>query len=201
MTLQDVAKALEKNRYQVQIFSTKEEANQYLNQVLDQTVIGFGDSETLSQMKLYESLSTHNQVIDPKQSTDNDDFLCIAKACLAAEVFVTSVNGLSETGVLVNLDGTGNRVAGSLFGHRKVYYIIGRNKIAPTVEQTIWRVRNIAAPQNARRLQLRTPCAIRGDRCYNCASPDRICNGLLVQMKKMNDIAMEVILIDEELGF
>lgn len=201
MTLQDVAKALEKNRYQVQIFSTKEEANQYLNQVLDQTVIGFGDSETLSQMKLYESLSTHNQVIDPKQSTDNDDFLRIAKACLAAEVFVTSVNGLSETGVLVNLDGTGNRVAGSLFGHRKVYYIIGRNKIAPTVEQTIWRVRNIAAPQNARRLQLRTPCAIRGDRCYNCASPDRICNGLLVQMKKMNDIAMEVILIDEELGF
>ncbi len=201
MTLQDVAKALEKNRYQVQIFSTKEEANQYLNQVLDQTVIGFGDSETLSQMKLYESLSTHNQVIDPKQSTDNDDFLRIAKACLAAEVFVTSVNGLSETGVLVNLDGTGNRVAGSLFGHRKVYYIIGRNKIAPTVEQTIWRVRNIAAPQNARRLQLRTPCAIRGDRCYNCASSDRICNGLLVQMKKMNDIAMEVILIDEELGF
>lgn len=201
MTLQDVAKALEKNRYQVQIFSTKEEANQYLNQVLDQTVIGFGDSETLSQMKLYESLSTHNQVIDPKQSTDNDDFLRIAKACLAAEVFVTSVNGLSETGVLVNLDGTGNRVAGSLFGHRKVYYIIGRNKIAPTVEQTIWRVRNIAAPQNARRLQLRTPCAIKGDRCYNCASPDRICNGLLVQMKKMNDIAMEVILIDEELGF
>lgn len=201
MTLQDVAKALEKNRYQVQVFSTKEEANQYLNQVLDQTVIGFGDSETLSQMKLYESLSTHNQVIDPKQSTDNDDFLRIAKACLAAEVFVTSVNGLSETGVLVNLDGTGNRVAGSLFGHRKVYYIIGRNKIAPTVEQTIWRVRNIAAPQNARRLQLRTPCAIRGDRCYNCASPDRICNGLLVQMKKMNDIAMEVILIDEELGF
>lgn len=201
MTLQDVAKALEKNRYQVQIFSTKEEANQYLNQVLDQTVIGFGVSETLGQMKLYESLSTHNQVIDPKQSTGNDDFLRIAKACLAAEVFVTSVNGLSETGVLVNLDGTGNRVAGSLFGHRKVYYIIGRNKIAPTVEQTIWRVRNIAAPQNARRLQLRTPCAIRGDRCYNCASPDRICNGLLVQMKKMNDIAMEVILIDEELGF
>lgn len=201
MTLQDVAKALEKNRYQVQIFSTKEEANQYLNQVLDQTVIGFGDSATLSQMKLYESLSTHNQVIDPKQSTDEDDFLRIAKACLAAEVFVTSVNGLSETGVLVNLDGTGNRVAGSLFGHRKVYYIIGRNKIAPTVEQTIWRVRNIAAPQNARRLQLRTPCAIKGDRCYNCASPDRICNGLLVQMKKMNDIAMEVILIDEELGF
>ncbi|MGM9526019.1 MAG: winged helix-turn-helix transcriptional regulator [Peptococcaceae bacterium] len=107
MTLQDVAKALEKNRYQVQIFSTKEEANQYLNQVLDRTVIGFGDSETLSQMKLYESLSTHNQVIDPKQSTDNDDFLRIAKACLAAEVFVTSVNGLSETGVLVNLEQSG----------------------------------------------------------------------------------------------
>ena len=73
--------------------------------------------------------------------------------------------------------------------------------IAPDMEQAIWRVRNIAAPQNARRLKLRTPCAVKADKCYNCASPDRICNGLMIMMKKMNDIDMEVLLINAELGY
>lgn len=201
MELKQVANALEKNRYQVNIFVSAAQASAYLNHILDELTVGFGDSETLSQMGLYRTLSTHNTVLDPKQSVNNDDFLRIAKDCLTTEVFITSVNGLTADGVLVNLDGTGNRVAGALFGHRKVYYVIGRNKIAVDLEQAIWRVRNIAAPKNAQRLQLRTPCAIRGDKCYNCASPDRICNGLLIQMKKMNDIAMEVLLIDEDLGF
>lgn len=201
MQLHNVAKALEKNRYEVTVFETKEEAVQYLDGLFDHAIIGFGDSETMKQMHLYETLSTHNQVIDPSQSTDNDDFLRIAKECLTTDVFLTSANSVTEDGVLVNLDGTGNRVAGSLFGHKKVYYIVGRNKIVPDIQQAIWRVRNIAAPQNAKRLKLRTPCAIKGDKCYNCASPDRICNGLLIQMKKMNDISMEVVLINEELGF
>lgn len=201
MELQQIAKALEKNRYQVRTFASAAQASAYLDHTLDKQTIGFGDSETLSQIGLYQTLSAHNTVIDPKQSVDNDDFLRIARECLTTEVFITSVNGLTTDGVIVNLDGTGNRVAGSLFGHRKVYYVIGRNKIAPDLEQAIWRVRNVAAPQNAKRLQLRTPCAVSGDKCYNCASPDRICNGLLIQMKKMNDIDMEVLLIDEDLGF
>ena len=116
-------------------------------------------------------------------------------------MFLTSVNGVTEDGILINLDGTGNRVAGSLFGHKKVYFIVGKNKIAPDMEKSIWRVRNIAAPHNAQRLKLRTPCAIKADKCYNCASPDRICNGLMIMMKKMNDIDMEVVLINEELGY
>ena len=201
MELQQAANALEKNRYQVNIFVSAAQASDYLNHVIDARTVGFGDSETLSQMGLYQTLSSHNTVLDPKQSVDNDDFLHIAKDCLTTEVFITSVNGLTADGAIINMDGTGNRVAGSLFGHRKVYYVIGRNKIAPDLEQAIWRVRNVAAPQNAKRLQLCTPCAIRGDKCYNCASPDRICNGLLIQMKKMNDMDMEVLLIDEDLGF
>lgn len=99
------------------------------------------------------------------------------------------------------MDGTGNRVAGSLLGHKKVYYIIGRNKITDDVEKAVWRVRNVAAPMNAKRYELKTPCAIKGDKCYNCSSPDRICNALLIELKKMNDIEMEVVLINEDLGF
>ncbi len=201
MELQNVAKALEKNRYDVKVFETKEEAVAYLDGLFDNMVIGFGDSQTMVQMGLHDTLAAHNKVIDPYRSVDNDDFLRIAKDALTTEVFLTSVNGVTEDGILINLDGTGNRVAGSLFGHKKVYFIVGKNKIAPDMEKSIWRVRNIAAPHNAQRLKLRTPCAIKADKCYNCASPDRICNGLMIMMKKMNDIDMEVVLINEELGY
>ena len=202
MRIQSVIKALENNRYSVSYFTSREEAASYLNRSLDQSIIGFGDSETMIQMQLYEKLSTHNIVYDPKQGKDNDEFLDVAQKCLTTEVYLTSVNAMSETGELVNIDGTGNRVAGSLFGHKKVYYIIGTNKIEPNLEQAIWRARNIAAPKNAKRLGLRTPCAINGDRCYNCSSPDRICNALTIYWKKMNNIDdVEIVLIDENLGF
>ena len=132
----------------------------------------------------------------------NNEFLEIATRCLTTEIFLTSVNAASEKGEMVNIDGTGNRVAGSLFGHEKVYFIFGTNKIAPTLDDAIWRARNIAAPQNSKKYNLRTPCVIRGDKCYDCASPDRICNTLNIYLKKMNDIDdVEIIIIDENLGF
>lgn len=201
MNLRKVAAALEKNRYTVRCFETKEAAADYLAESLTGLTIGFGDSETLEQMGMDARLSVRNQVTNPKRYSDNDEFLAAARSCLTAEVFLTSVNALTEDGILVNLDGTGNRVAGSLFGHRKVYYVVGRNKIMPDIQQAVWRVRNVAAPRNASRYHLRTPCAIKGDRCYNCSSPERICNGLLIELKKMNDMDMEVLLIDEDLGF
>jgi len=102
---------------------------------------------------------------------------------------------------LVNIDGTGNRVAGALFGHEKVYFVAGINKVVPTLEDAIWRARNIAAPKNAMRLGLRTPCAKKGDRCYDCSSPDRICNGMMIHFKKMNDIDMEIVIINKQIGF
>ncbi len=201
MDYQAVIKALKRNRYQAQYFETGEEAVQYLLQQLQGQRIGFGDSETISQLNLYTLLAQNNTVIDPKQSKDNDEFLAMARECLTTDIFLTSVNGMTADGVLVNLDGTGNRIAGSLFGHKKVYYIVGTNKICSSLEDTVWRVRNVAAPKNAKRLQLRTPCAVKGDKCYNCASTERICNGLLIQLKKMNDMEMEVLLVHEDLGF
>ncbi|MBO5092882.1 MAG: lactate utilization protein [Lachnospiraceae bacterium] len=201
MKLNNIIHMLKKNRYEVSFFETKEEATAYLRANLRNVTIGFGDSETMNQMRLYEILSKNNTVTDPKQSVDNDDFLRIAKECLTTDVFLTSVNALTEDGIIVNLDGTGNRISGSLFGHKKVYYIIGVNKIVPDLEKAIWRVRNIAAPMNAKRLGLHTPCAVLDGGCHNCFSPERICNGLLIQWKKMNDIDMEIVLINEELGF
>lgn len=201
MDINNVAKTLRKNRYEVSVFENKEMATEYLTSLFNNEIIGFGDSETMVQMELKKKLSVNNTVFDSKDGTNNDEFLAIAKRCLTTDIFMTSVNGLTEDGVIINIDGTGNRVAGSLFGHKKVFYIVGKNKIAPDIESAIWRARNIAAPKNAKRLGLRTPCAIRCDKCYNCSSPDRICNALLIEFKKMDDIDMEVVLIDEDLGF
>ena len=100
----------------------------------------------------------------------------------------------------MNIDGTGNRVASTLYGHRKVYFIIGRNKLAPTYEEALWRARNIAAPKNAQRLGRKTPCAVKGDRCYDCKSPERICRGLVVLGGPAMGMETEVLLVDEDLG-
>lgn len=202
MDIQSVVKALEKNRYSVSYFEDAEKASEYIDSQVDGKIVGFGDSATMNDMGLYRKLSAHNTVYDPNQSKDNDEFIEIAMKTLTTEVYLTSVNAMSETGEMVNIDGTGNRVAGSIFGHEKVYFVVSTNKIVPTLEDAVHRARNVAGPKNAKRYNLKTPCAIKGDRCYNCSSPDRICNSMNLYLKKMNDTEdMEVVLIDEEMGF
>ena len=153
------------------------------------------------KLRLYEKLSKHNKVSDPMHPLEGQGFYSTARQCLTTEIFLTSVNGIAETGEMVNIDGTGNRVAGSLYGHRKVYFVVGRNKIAPTLEETADRARNIAAPMNAARHKYKTPCAIHEDHCYDCNSPDRICNAQVIYWRKMSHMDMEVVLINEDLGF
>ena len=92
-------------------------------------------------------------------------------------------------------------MASSLFGHRKIYFLAGKNKISPDFHTSLQRVRNVVAPKNAQRLGRKTPCAAKGDRCYDCDSPERICRGLAVHYRKMSSMDMEVILIDQELGY
>lgn len=200
MELQKTIDALRGKGYEVSCFQTAGEAASYLNRKIDGKTVGFGDSETLLTMKLYDLLSTHNRVIDPKHCTPGMDFWSTAKQCLTTDVFFTSVNALAETGEMVNIDGTGNRVAGSLFGHEKVYFVVGANKLVPTLEEAVWRARNVAAPQNAARHGFQTPCAVRQDHCYDCKSPDRICCGQMIYYQKMRFIEMEVVLIQESLG-
>ena len=116
-------------------------------------------------------------------------------------LYLSSVNGLAETGEIINIDGTGNRVASGLYGHKKVYFIVGRNKLAPDYDAALWRARNIAGPKNAQRLQKKTPCAVKGDKCYDCKSPERICSALVVYWRKPSSMDFEVVLVDEDLGF
>ena len=207
MDLEKTVQSLEKKLYTVSVFDTHEEAADYLDSQIDGKVVGFGDSRTIIDMKLYDKLSSHNTVYDPNQSVDNDGFLEIAKKTLTTDVFLTSVNGMAETGEMINIDGTGNRVAGSLFGHEKVYFVIGTNKIEPDVDKALWRARNVAGPTNALKYDLKTPCVINFKRtgekkCFDCKSPGRICNAIVTYHRKMDDIEdVEVVLIKEDMGF
>lgn len=194
--LKKAAENLKSRGFSVQTFQTAEEAAAYLNGAIDGKTVGFGGSVTLRDMGLYESLSAHNSVYWHWQGTP----ISTGEA-EKAQVYLSSVNGLDEEGDLVNIDGNGNRVASMLYGHEKLYLVVGRNKLAGTYDEALWRAQNIAAPKNAQRLQTKTPCAVNGDRCYDCKSPARICRGLAVLWRPMTGMETEVVLIDQDLGF
>ena len=192
-----VKTSLEARGYMVRVFSTGKEAADYLDAAVDGTSVGFGGSATLDALGLYERLGTHNQVVWHWKQEDKD---AARREAMTTGVYLTSVNALAETGELVNIDGAGNRAAAMLFGHEKVFYVIGRNKLAPTYEEAVWRARNIAAPQRARQLGKKTPCAVKCDRCYDCKTPERVCRGLVALWGPMMGMEAEVLLVDEELG-
>lgn len=197
MKFDTVKQNLEARGYTVRVFSTGKEAADYLDAGLDGKSVGFGGSVTLDALGLYERLGTHNKTVWHWRWEDKD---AARREAMTSDVYLTSVNGLAETGELVNIDGGGNRAAATLFGHEKVYFVIGRNKLAPTYDEAVWRARNIASPQNARRLGKKTPCAVGGGRCYDCRSPERICRGLVTLWGPMMGMEAEVLLIDEDLG-
>ena len=200
MDLEKTIQNLRKNEFEVSYFETAAEAAAYLDSRIDGKTVGFGDSETLRTMGVPELLATHNTVYNPIGVHDDDEFDDIAKRTQLTDVFLTSVNGISETGEMVNIDGTGNRVAGSIFGHEKVYMVASTKKIEPTLEEAIFRARNVAAPTNTKKFGYATPCAKTG-KCYDCHAPRRICNVMAIYMQKMNGMDVEVVLVGEELGF
>ena len=192
---------LENLHYAVKVFENKEDAAKYLTASLCNKTIGFGGSVTIAQMGLYEKLQKNNNVIWHLKLSEGQSVMQVRKDAVRADVYITSVNALSENGEIVNIDNTGNRVAAATFGCEKVYFLIGENKIAPNLEQAIFRARNIAAPLNAKRLGLKTPCAVSADRCYDCNSEQRICRNLSVFWKKPTGCDYEIILIKEALGY
>lgn len=195
MDFSTVKEKLQRLGYQVSCFASALDAADYLDRVIDGTTVGFGGSVTLQQMGLFEKLQGHNQVFWHWQNG------APAAAASTTSVYLSSANALAETGEIINIDGTCNRVASTLYGHEKVYFVIGRNKLAPDLTAAVHRARNIAAPKNAQRLKKETPCALRGDRCYDCSSPQRICRALSVLWTKPGGCQYEVVLIDEDLGY
>ena len=197
-------KALESKGYTAHWFATGEEAADYVCSQVHGCTVGFGGSHTvIDELRLVDRLTKDNTCVCPEQPyrPKKKTFNEAALDTLLTDVFLLSVNGAAEDGTLVNIDGTGNRVGSSLFGHKRVFFIFSENKVMPTLDEAIQRARNVASPQNAKLLECRTPCAANGEKCYDCNSPDRICNAMVLYLHAMEGTEMEAVVIGEPHGF
>lgn len=178
-------------------FNTHEEAVDYLKNEIKGKTVGFGGSMTVKEIGLMEALEEENTLLSHWKDSRPD----IREDAERAQVYISSANAIAESGEIVNIDGYGNRVVGTLSEKETVYIIAGINKICRDLNSAVWRARNIAAPKNAQRLKRNTPCAVNADKCYDCRSKERICNAVVISLGKMRAVEhMELILIGEELG-
>ena len=191
---------LERNGYKTSFFATGAEAADYLCNEIHGETVGFGGSMTLESLGLYERLAETNEVVWHWKSEDKPAAMEKARD---TGIYLSSANAVSESGEIVNIDATGNRIAAMLYGHKKVYIVIGTYKIEESLDKAIHRARNIAAPLNCRRFKFSTPCAMGEEmRCYDCSHPQRICKGMTIVAQKMKGIGeCEVVIIDEALGY
>ena len=195
MNIESVATIFASEGFAVKCFETKEEAADYLVSSFNGEVIGMGGSRTLNQLEIYDRLCENNTAWwhqeDPRSRRMFGDFT----------VYITGANAISETGEIVNIDGTGNRIGSTFFGPKKVVFVVGKNKITPDLPSAMKRAQIIAGPPNAKRLGKKTPCSVTG-KCHNCKSPDRICRGMSIHMRPMKAFEeTEIVFINEELGY
>ncbi|MDY0234712.1 MAG: lactate utilization protein [Gudongella sp.] len=190
---------LNENGFRAMYFNTREAALEELyKNISEEDSVGLGGSMTLLDLGVYEGLVNRgNKVFWHWKAEDKRG--AIEKA-LNSNVYLTSSNAVTEDGKLVNKDGAGNRVASMIYGHEKVFVIVGKNKIVNDYKEAIERIENIAAPLNAKRLNLKTPCVKTG-KCSDCSSKDRICNVETIISRNPIGSEIYVYIINEELGY
>lgn len=196
--LEKTGKNLENRGFRVHRFASGAEAAEFLVQTLHGTSIGIGGSVTIDTLGVYDRLCESNEVFWHWKNHAPETRERAGKA----ETYLCSANGVSENGEIVNIDGFGNRVAGTIYGPERVFLVVGRNKIAPDLNGAIDRARNIAAPLNARRLNRHTPCAVGEPRCHDCRSPEKVCGVMTVFFMPPTSIKeFHVLLVNEDLGY
>jgi L-lactate utilization protein LutC len=191
---------LEKRKFTAVTCKTKADAVDFIDKNFEinaATVVGMGNSLTLDTLRIKEKLARKTAKIF--QHAPDSSYGDTANALLA-DYYFTSANALSESGEIVNIDGTGNRVAATCYGAKQVVFVIGKNKIAANLEEAVSRARNIAAVENARRYNRKTPCVVTG-KCENCLSPECLCSIITIHRQQPLGNKILVILVDENLGF
>ena len=160
--------------------------------------VTMGGGMSIHEIGLSQALKEGNwHFIDRDQIADKRAAML---AAYDADVFLSSVNAMTENGILVNIDGNANRVSAIAQGPKKVLFIVGMNKVCDDIDGAMKRARNVAAPSNAQRFGLSTPCAKTGS-CMNCKSPDTICCQFLITRFSRHPGRIHVILVNDFLGF
>lgn len=197
-----VVKALESRNMEAYYVKTKEAAlAKALELIPEGSSISWGGTMSAQEIGLTDALHKGNyDVYDREQVETREEKEKIAHQALNCDFFIGSTNALSEDGVLVNVDGNANRVAAFAYGPKNVLLIVGMNKVVKTEADAMSRARNEAAPINAQRFGVDTPCVKNGS-CFNCKSPQCICCQILITRFSKVPKRTKIILVDENLGF
>ncbi len=200
-----ILEALKKKGYDPHFFESKDEARSFILERIDPSeTVAIGGSITIREdLRIKDELRKRgNQVIDHwEASGDWARVIELKRKNREADVFLSGLNAISSDGILVNMDGGGNRVASLCSGPKRVIVVAGANKIVESMDLGIHRTRKKAAVMTALRLNAKAPCVQTGE-CIDCDVPGRICAALLILMKKPADIdEFSVILVNESLGF
>lgn len=162
--------------------------------------VGWGGAMSAEQIGLMDAVNAGEyNAIDRSKCTTNEERLAAMKKAMFADVFLTGANALSLDGQMVNIDGTGNRVAPIVYGPDSVIVVAGMNKVADTLEDAITRARTVAAPMNKQRFPNQTPCEITGT-CADCKAEGCICNQILITRHCRPVGRIKFIIVGEELG-
>lgn len=202
--------SLQKNGFEAQYIATGKETTQViLKQIPQGSKVGMGGSMSLEEIGLIEALERREDItfLNPLKvmETETDIGTAVAKMipimrdAYTSDLFLTGTNAITEKGQLFNIDGNGNRVGAMFFGPKRVIVVAGVNKIVSDLDEATRRVRQYAAPLDARRIAAPTPCAETGI-CVDCNSPGRICNIFVTLHKRPMSTPISIFLVGEDLG-
>ena len=196
---QDLIKSLKTRNMNGYYAADKDEACKIALSLIDEgSSVTMGGAMSAVEIGLVDAVKEGNyEFID---RTTFPDAHAAGRAAFDADVFLSSANAMTKDGVIVNIDGTANRVSAIAFGPKKVIFIVGMNKVCDDIDSAMKRARNVAAPANAQRFDIATPCHKNG-RCSDCTSPDTICCQFLVTRFSRDGDRMHVILVNDNLGF
>jgi len=195
-------KNLERRHFEAYFCKTSEEAKQKVIELMPEgSSVAWGGSMSIRDIGLNTLIKSKNyKVFDRDEVTTQEDKIAMYRKAFECDFYLSSVNAISEGGVIVNIDGNGNRVAAITWGPKRVIFIVGLNKVAQNVEAALARARSIASPINCMRFDVDTPCHADGV-CHNCNSPESICNYVHFLRNSHPVKRHIVILVNEDLGY
>lgn len=209
--IEKTMEALKANNMEVYYAASREDIPEIVKGILEKgETISCGGSVTLAECGVMELMRNgeYNFLDRAAEGLTREDIQDIYRKTFSADAFLTSANAVTEKGELINVDGNGNRVTAVSFGPKKVICIVGANKIVADVQEGFRRVKQIAAPKNAVRLNTSTPCRTLGHCIYpdgdiatGCKSPDRLCAHYVVNAFQRTAGRIKVIICPEELGY
>lgn len=193
---------LQKRHFDAYYCQTKEDAlKKAIELIPENDIISWGGSVSIDEIGLLNYVKENHKVIDRDSAKSPEERVQLMRQGLLCDTFLMSTNAITEDGVLVNIDGNGNRVAALCYGPKSVIMIVGVNKVCKTLDDAVSRARNIAAPINIQRFNdLKTPCYLKGS-CGNCKSQESICNQIVITRMSRPASKIKIVVVGEDLGF